>query len=213
MKNEKMSEVKDVLKSIAILVLALALAVSVIFNLSYIEEGREKIGSPSLDISGVQHVIRDSDEIITADYPYKDYGKVVVQRQAFGWDMPFGETEVTYSYSGTVKAGVRFSDIKPMSIDEENNVVTLKISDITCFENDVDYSTVAIESGGYFSNVSEDSIEIDKSVMAEKALADEGFIDTVRQKVSSEVNSRFAMNEKTRGYVVNIIWGDEQKSS
>lgn len=213
MKNDRIGEVKDVLKSIAILVLALALAVSVIFNLSCIEDGTFDKNVSSLDIAGVQHVLGNKEETISAEYPYTDYDEIEVQRQAFGWDMPFGSSSVTYTYSGVVKAGVKLSDVKPMSIDNENNIVTVKIADVECLANDIDYDSISIESAGYFQTVSKDSVEIDKNKMAEKAMTDENFITAVKEKTSSEINSIFAMNDKTKGYTVNIIWGDEQQSS
>ncbi|MBN2285294.1 MAG: DUF4230 domain-containing protein [Tissierellales bacterium] len=111
----------------------------------YINDQQPTIIS-TMDIQGT---ISDIGELATAEYGYtiaqtadKPNKKVV------GFEIPFTNSQVMYSYEGYIKAGIAFNEIE-VTVNEANKTIFVDLPDAKILSSEVDFESLIVYDEKY----------------------------------------------------------------
>jgi len=170
----------------------------------------EGVAEEKISVSGetINEGLRDIGTLNTYEYYFTHVGKYAETSQLFGYEVPFSESSYIYSYDGTVKAGLDFSEII-VEVDNDQKIITLTLpeTEITGFEIDPDSFRLFDESISPINRISVSTLagDISSIEIEEKQNAiDRGILDKAGE--NAELLLRDFMNGVygAEGYTVVV---------
>lgn len=217
MENNQKHELKKHWKLLAIVVLAVALAVTVSLLRSSRARQREveaQLARQSELVEALMDKREDEDsnetvtistdilksqivsvrELATQEYIYTNADKrESAETWMFGWTRPFSENVLLVTYDGSIKAGVDLSQVE-IGVDEETRTITITLPPSAILENNIPQESIEVVAvkDGLFNPVTFDDynefIAGQKPVMEQRAI-DQGLLAKADEEAQTLVRS------------------------
>jgi hypothetical protein len=131
--------------------------------------------------------IKSIGEMATAEYDYTMCQ--VAEKSSFIISTPFTSSKVIYSYSGTIKAGIRISDAK-IDVDQNTKAIYVRLPEAEILSSELDQDSLEIydEKQGFFSKMSmEDlnSFQSDLKAEAEEKAIEKGLLESAKENAKT----------------------------
>jgi hypothetical protein len=167
---------------------------------------KKRTAVPSVTTDDIEGRINSIRELSTAEYVYTI--TQTADKAAFellNIRIPFTSSRIVYSYSGTIKAGVDFSEIKARADSSTNTIhITLPESTILSNELDNDSLTVYDEKNSIFNRFSFSDMnasQADLKQTAEQSAIEKGLLETAdfnaRELIEKTVSSMYGNDDYT----------------
>jgi hypothetical protein len=113
----------------------------------------------------------------------------VAEKSSFIISTPFTSSKVIYSYSGTIKAGIRISDAK-VDVDQNTKAIYVRLPEAEILSSELDQDSLEIydEKQGFFSKMSmEDfnSFQRDLKAEAEEKAIEKGLLESAKENAKT----------------------------
>jgi len=106
-------------------------------------------GPEIIAVMNIEGNIKDIGELATAEYGYsiaqtadKPNKKVV------GFEIPFTNSKVMYSYEGLIKAGIDFNELE-VTVNEANMTIFIELPDAEMLSSEVDFDSLIVYDEKY----------------------------------------------------------------
>lgn len=96
----------------------------------------------------------------TTSFGLKDIGELATQagyfttvqsiskaRDILGWEVPLTQSNYVYSYDGTIKAGIDFSEIE-IEVDDENHIISVQFPEFRILSIEIDENSFKLYNDG-----------------------------------------------------------------
>ena len=154
--------------------------------------------TPKVSAIDFEGKINEIGELSTAEYVYSitqvaDKDKLTV----LGIKIPFTESKIIYGYSGTIKAGVDFTQIK-ITADESSKEIKVKMPDARILSNELDQDSLIIydERNSIFNQFSFEDMNASQAEL--KATAETAAIERDILGIAKE-NAKTIIEKTIRG--------------
>ena len=168
-------------------ILAAVVGIGVFLQMSKKDESKNTVN----DIEGI---IQEIGELNTSEYIYKITGTCEKPpHQIAGFDIPFTQTKVVYSYEGVIKAGIEFAKIKA-SVNERGKLISIAIPSAKIMSNELDNSSLTVYDEKYSPfnratfadfNLTQDTL---KKEAEDKAL-EQGLLDSAQENAKTLIRA------------------------
>lgn len=185
-------------------VLGIAVGIGALFGLQKFLP--DLSGSKIIVSNNVEGTIQDIGQLATAEYVYTV--TQTADKEAFevlGIKLPFTSSRVIYSYSGVIKAGIEFSEVK-VNVNDSNKTITVTLPDPIQISNEIDNDSLMVYDEKYslfnsftFSDMNMSQEELKKA--AETSSAERGLFDNAivnaKTIIESNIYSMYSKDEYT----------------
>jgi hypothetical protein len=150
--------------------------------------------------------IKSIGELATAEYDYTMCQ--VAEKSSFIISTPFTSSKVIYSYSGTIKAGIKINDAK-FKLDPNTATVYVVLPEAEILSSELDQNSLEIydEKQGFFSKLSmEDlnSFQQELKAEAEKKAISKGLLESAKENAKTIVEQMISSVAEPEGYKVTV---------
>lgn len=116
----------------------------------------------------VKYGFEDIGELSTQAGYFTNVQKIEKAREVFGFQVPLTESKYIFSYSGTIKAGINFSEVK-ISCDEYTVYISIPEAKVLSCEIDPNSFVVYDETSNIFTPLKIDDVNTSFQLLIEEA--------------------------------------------
>jgi hypothetical protein len=150
--------------------------------------------------------IKNIGELATAEYDYTMCQ--VTQKDNFIISTPLTSTKIIYSYSGTIKAGIQFSDVK-ISVSEKKKIVYITLPDAEILSTEIDQDSLKIydEQQGLFSKTTMtdfNEAQIELKEKARESALEKGLLESAEANAETLLTQMISSLVEPEGYKVSV---------
>ncbi len=108
-----------------------------------------------IETSTIEYGLQDIGELATETYNFTKVSVYDSAKQFNGINIPFTKSKVIFSYDGTIKAGIEFSEIT-LEVDHENKKVTVSLPKAKILSSELDHDSFKLydEKNSIFNPIS-----------------------------------------------------------
>ena len=185
-------------------VLGIAVGIGALFGLQKFLP--DLSGSKIIVSNNVEGTIQDIGQLATAEYIYTVTQTADKESlEVLGIKLPFTSSRVIYSYSGVIKAGIEFGEVK-VNVNDSNKTITVTLPDPIQISNEIDNDSLMVYDEKYslfntftFSDMNMSQEELKKA--AETSSAERGLFDNAivnaKTIIESNIYSMYSKDEYT----------------
>jgi hypothetical protein len=185
-------------------VLGIAVGIGALFGLQKFLP--DLSGSKIIVSNNVEGTIQDIGQLATAEYVYTVTQTADKESlEVLGIKLPFTSSRVIYSYSGVIKAGIEFGEVK-VKVNDSNKTITVTLPDPIQISNEIDNDSLMVYDEKYslfntftFSDMNMSQEELKKA--AETSSAERGLFDNAivnaKTIIESNIYSMYSKDEYT----------------
>ncbi len=185
-------------------VLGIAVGIGALFGLQKFLP--DLSGSKIIVSNNVEGTIQDIGQLATAEYVYTVTQTADKESlEVLGIKLPFTSSRVIYSYSGVIKAGIEFGEVK-VNVNDSNKTITVTLPDPIQISNEIDNDSLMVYDEKYslfntftFSDMNMSQEELKKA--AETSSAERGLFDNAivnaKTIIESNIYSMYSKDEYT----------------
>ncbi len=185
-------------------VLGIAVGIGALFGLQKFLP--DLSGSKIIVSNNVEGTIQDIGQLATAEYVYTVTQTADKESlEVLGIKLPFTSSRVIYSYSGVIKAGIEFGEVK-VNVNDSNKTITVTLPDPIQISNEIDNDSLMVYDEKYslfntftFSDMNMSQEELKKA--AETSSAERGLFDNAivnaKTIIESNIYNMYSKDEYT----------------
>lgn len=194
------------MKKILSLLVIILICVAGTFAFLYFGENNNEVKVSAIDFEGKFNEIG---ELSTTEYIYtltQVVGKDAIK--VANIEIPFTSSKIIYSYSGTIKAGINFKEIK-IEVDETNKTVNVVMPEAQIFSNELDNDSFKIydERNFIFNSVSVDDFNKSQSELklsAELAAKEKGILELAKENAKTIIENTIKSLINNDSYKIEV---------
>ncbi len=171
----------------------------------------EKASVEAISITGVlEERLEDTAELNTAEYICECIGKFEDSKKFKGVKVPLTGKNITCSYKGTIKAGIK--DLSQAKITQKyENIIVVQLPKVEITGQELDKKSLIVydETKNILNQIStEDVNKVQKNLEAEmvKRAEEHGLLDTAKKNAETVISSMLKSADDS--YTVEIEWED-----
>ena len=165
---------------------------------------KDRSTPPVVITDDIEYRIQQIGELATAEFVYTITQTADKKAfEVFNISIPFTSSRIVYSYSGTIKAGIDFSEIKAVT---EGETIHITLPQSTILSNDLDHDSLTVydEKNSIFNRFSFSDMnasQADLKKTAEETAAEKGLLETAdanaREIIEKTISSMYGNGEYT----------------
>lgn len=207
-----MKKIQRILVILAVMVLCggVFFATRNYYDKSEKEEPTDKV----VEISGetIKASMENIGKLCTAEYNYTHVEQADSSREIQGFKIPFTTATFTYSYDGTIKAGIDFTKIQVEKNDLEK-VITVTLPEAEIISSDLDRSSFKLydEKNNIFNPITVtdvvDTIE-DLKNSVEREAVEKGLLNKAKENAVTLVENFMQSTQGIENYKIEVMLGE-----
>jgi hypothetical protein len=149
---------------------------------------------PEIVTTDIQGTINDIGELSTAEYGY-----IIAQtaekpsKKVVGFEVPFTDSKVMYSYEGLIKAGINFVETE-VTVNESNKTIFVDLPDAKILSSEVDFDSLIVFDEKYspFNTFKFEDMNLSLSDLqktAEESALSNGLLNRANENAQSIIRS------------------------
>lgn len=179
--------------------IVIGIIVGVALMIIYFNIAPTKNTQPTISPLDLEGKIADIGELATAEYVYtlteiadKEEVKVLNIK------IPFTSSKIIFGYSGVIKAGLNYSDIK-IELDEDNKEIIITLPETKILSNELDNDSLVIfdSKDNIFNHFTFEDVNTSQAKLKEDAqnvAIEKGLLDTAKENSKTLIeNTIFAL--------------------
>ena len=159
-----------------------------------VEATGDASGKVTITSETVEENLRGIGEFTSQEYNFKEVDTIDKDKISLGSvSIPFTGAKYVYSYKGTIKAGIDFTEIN-VDLDDKNKIVTLILPDAKILSTEIDESSFEVYNSkqGLFNKVSIEDFAQSRETLkqnAEESAVEFGLLDSAGKNAETMLMS------------------------
>lgn len=150
--------------------------------------------SPKIATQEIEASLEDIGELATSEYRYKiSQVSEKPNKKVLGFNLPFTDSKVLYSYEGVIKAGLQFESIK-FTVNEAKKTIYVELPDTQILSQEVFPDSLLVYDASYspFNNFTFEDMNLSLKDLKERAQEDaikNGLLEAAHDNAINILNS------------------------
>ena len=171
---------------------------------------KERIVEKELEITGemIREEIRAIGELATEEYAYTEVETYDESKSFKGIEIPFTQSKFIFSYDGTIKAGIDFTQITVEKDDKKKEVV-ITLPEVKILSSEIDEKSFELydEKNSIFNPIGVNDVNdsvINLKEVAEKKALEKGLLEKAKENAKSMIKSFVKNSFGLKGYTIKV---------